>query len=225
MKRRIAGINDLWVCVTLSAIAVWLAASQKLDVDAVATLSGALFGGAAILLGNWTNRYGERIRAAEERQERGDVLKKLIAAELVNVAAGLFDANEIVDSAVQTREAGGHVPDRFDMTSYLPREMPFTDNLGVELLVFEHPVIDALATLRGNLVLTRRAMQAVTEGRAAFGLIQAKSLSASIKHDMAILAEAFNNVAPNRKVQLGDGPAELAVDILNRLSGRQIANG
>ncbi|WP_207000879.1 hypothetical protein [Trinickia mobilis] len=224
MMRLNVGFSDLLLCGLLVVGASWLVWQQTLGPDAIATLAGALFGGAAILLGNWIGRRAEREKVAEEQRQRQAAVKSMVAAELVNVTAGLLDAKRIVDAAVVTRQAGGHVPDHFDMTQYLPRQMPFTDSLGVELLILGRPAIDALATLCSNLALTRATMLAITEGRAGFDLMQMTSLSNAIKHDMSVLADAFLHIAPTRELQLPGQPMENAVALLDRLSERRAAN-
>jgi hypothetical protein len=59
-------------------------------------LAGALFGGAAVLLGNWINRINEWKRAAEAVMERQARLTALITAELVDVAASLIAADKVI---------------------------------------------------------------------------------------------------------------------------------
>ena len=56
---------DLVLFVLLMAGALWLMYWQnnRLDAAAVSTLAGALFGGAAVVLGNWINRSNEWQRA------------------------------------------------------------------------------------------------------------------------------------------------------------------
>jgi hypothetical protein len=225
MWHRIVGNIDLVLAAFLVILGLgfMVGRSQKLDATAVATLVGALFGGATLLLGNWISRSNERKRAAEAREQRCAKLKTLIAAELVNVAAGLIDAKDIVDAAFATIRAGGSVADRLDMNSYLPRDMPLTDCLGVELLILEQPAIDSLATLRSNLAITRMSMEEVTRGE-RFGLLRITALSNGIRHDMELLSEAFEHIAPTRKLELPDQQAELASVILRRMSTANLAD-
>lgn len=44
------------------------------------------------------------------------------------------------------------------MSPSRPRQMPFTESLGMKLLALEQGVIDAIATLRSNLAATRKSM-------------------------------------------------------------------
>lgn len=67
------------------------------DQAAAAGLAGALFGGAALLLGNWINRVSDRLKAAQEQADQVEKLKAMIAAELVDVACGLMSAKQLVD--------------------------------------------------------------------------------------------------------------------------------
>lgn len=145
-------------------------------------------------------------------------LKTLIAAEMVNVAAGLIDAKSLVDAALTTLNAGGHVPDQTNLSSYLPRPMPFSDSLGAELLTLESPATDALATLRSNLAITRMTMESISLGRERFGLLTIIALANGLGHDMAVLADAFEHIAPTRQLAFLGQQAELATAILRRMS-------
>jgi hypothetical protein len=131
LKRSIVENGDLGLCIVLVVFGSWLlrcpneilGQSTKLDGAAVATLVGALFGGAAILLGNWINRYNERRRAVTNLEQRRANLKAFIAAELVDVFAGLLGTKELLDAALRTLNAGGHVGEELDMTWIMPRSI------------------------------------------------------------------------------------------------------
>jgi hypothetical protein len=185
------------------------------DQAAAAGLAGALFGGAALLLGNWINRANDRFKAAQDQAGQVEKLNTMIAAELVNVACGLMSAKQLVDSAVISARAGGQVPDALDLSLYRPRQMPFTCGLGTKLLALEKEAIDAIATLQSNLAVTRQGMDEVTAG-ARFGLLKATSLSNCLGHDMAVLAEVFTHIAPTRRFSIADAEPELATEILKR---------
>lgn len=219
MSRRIVGNSDLTLAALLVIIGLGLMGwqFQKLDATAVATLVGALFGGAALLFGNWISRRKERQWAAGAVEQRRTMVKTLIAAELVNVAAGLIDAKRIVDAALTTLRSGSNVDDQLDMSSYYPRDMPLTDRLGVELLILDQPAIDSLATLRSNLAVSRMSMEEVSR-RARFGLPRVTALSNGLGHDMRVLADAFEHIAPMRRLMLPDQQAELATVLLMRMS-------
>jgi hypothetical protein len=220
MLRRIVGGIDLALFVALIAFGLWVIWTRPLALDAAAaaSLAGALFGGAAVLLGNWINRSNERQKADVELEQKCTKLMTLIAAELVNVTAGLLDAKRLMDAAITTLKAGGAGVGQVDMNQYLPRGMPFTESLGVELLMLESPAVDALTTLRSNLAQTRRAMEG-TAGpvKATFGLslTTATALSNALAHDMTVLSEAFEHIAPTRKLILPGGEKpKLVTEIL-----------
>ena len=205
--------------VLLTASASWLMYWQnnRLDAAAVSTLAGALFGGAAVLLGNWINRANEWRRAAEELDERRAKLKMLIAAELVNVAAGYLSTKRLIDSALESLySTGGSLPDHAILTQYLPRDMPLTNGLGIELLTLEKTAIDALVTFQSNLTITRMRMEEAASGEVHLGLLRLGGIAAGLAHDMGILAECFDHIAPTRKLKLTDKPAELASILLRR---------
>ncbi|MEN9768428.1 MAG: hypothetical protein RLZZ180_58 [Pseudomonadota bacterium] len=185
------------------------------DQAEAAGLAGALFGGAALLLGNWINRANDRLKAAQEEAGQIEKLKTMIAAELVDVACGLMSAKQLVDAALISARLGGQVPDALDMSLYRPRQMPFTCSLGTKLLALKKEAIDAIATLQSNLAVTRQSMDEVTGG-ARFGLLKATSLSDRLGHDMAVLSEVFTHIAPTRMFSIADAEPELATEILKR---------
>jgi hypothetical protein len=214
---RVMTYVDLLLFVLLIVAGWYVVACRPWGVDqaAAAGLAGALFGGAALLLGNWINRANDRFKAAQEQAGQIEKLKILIAAELVDVACGLMSAKQLVDAAIISLRAGGPVSETLDMSLYRPRLMPFTDSLGPKLLALEKGAIDAITTLRSNLAVTRQSMDEVTAG-ARFGLLKATSLSNGLGHDMSILAEVFTHIAPTRKLlPLGAEP-ELVAEVLNR---------
>ncbi|MCU9952783.1 hypothetical protein OEJ37_05325 [Burkholderia sp. BKH01] len=219
MERRVVGHIDLVLFVALVAFGGYVIVCKPwgigTDESAAAALAGALFGGAAVLLGNWINRANDRFKAAREEAGQLEKLKIIIAAELVDVAAGLLSAKELVDSAIASLRAGGPVAEALDMSAYRPRQMPFTDDLGTKLLILEKGAIDAIVTLRSNLEVTRKSMDDVTAG-ARFGLLKATSLSDGIGRDMKVLAETISYIAPNRRLLLGDAEPELVTEILKR---------
>jgi hypothetical protein len=220
MCQRILGVSDLVLAAlaALVGIGLMLYLNQKLDGSAASALAGALFGCAALLIGNWINRRAALQRDRVDSERRRSAMTTMIAAELVNVVAGHISAMDIVDSAIIAMRVGGNVGDHLDMTPYMPRAMPFTDGLSVEIFALNQTTIDALAALRSNLAITRMSMNAITKGRDRFSLSQVASLASAIRHDMAILATIFAFVAPTRKLSLPGKPAELATAILQRLS-------
>jgi len=121
-------------------------------------------------------------------------------------------------AAVETAQAGGGLPKNEDLTLYAPRLMPFTDNLGAELLILEQREIDVLTTLRSNLATTRMIMDGVSSGRRSFGLLTATQIAGSIRHALQVLSEAFEHFAPDRKFSLMGNDPELATTILRRQS-------
>jgi hypothetical protein len=219
MRKHLIKNSDLVLFAVLIAAAFWivLCPIHGFDPAASAALAGALFGGAALLLGNWINRYNESDAAETELEQRRTKLQTLLAAELVNVAASLIDAKRFVDAALATLSAGGSVDQHEDMTWVMPPR-PWSDHLDLELLILQRPAIDALVTLRSNLSKTSRAMEAITEGRDSFGWLRAAALSAGLAHDMTVLRKTFEHIAPDRKFVLDGRPPELVTSILQRMA-------
>lgn len=222
MLHRIVNWIDFVLFGALVAFGFWVMRCRPFGLDApsAATLAGALFGASAVLLANSINRANDRYKKAAELNEQRAKLKTLIAAELVNVTAGLLDAKQLMDIAIPTIKAGRPGPGQLDMSNYLPRGMPFTEGLGTELLILEKPAVDALITLRSNLALTRRTMERHADAvKATFGLslLIATEFSNGLGHDMTVLAEVFEHIAPTRKLALpGEDEPKLVTDILKR---------
>jgi hypothetical protein len=219
MKKRLLSNSDFILFVVLVAGGFWViwCPIHGFDPAASAALAGALIGGAAILLGNWINRRNESDAAETELEQRKVKLRTLLAAELANVAASLIAAKQFVDAALISLQAGGNVDQQQDMTWLMPPR-PWNDRLDVDLLILERPAIDALMTLRSNLFMTGRAMDAITEGRDNFGWLRSSALSKGLAHDMTVLIKVFEHIAPNRKFVLDDKPAESVTSILKRLA-------
>ena len=74
---RITAWIDLVLFLALVAFGTWVVVYQpwKLDGAAAASLAGALFGGAALLLGNWINRSSERHRAEQQKSLHVEKIK------------------------------------------------------------------------------------------------------------------------------------------------------
>ncbi len=214
---------DLWLFLGLvgaGLAVVWLQ-YKKPDAAAAATLAGAMFGGGAVLLGNWIARRAERERLASEAEDRRSKFKTLIAAELVNLAAGLIGSKKYFHAAEERARAGDDLQQQPDLGHCLPRETPFVAKAGVELLQLEQPAIDALVMLQANLALTRTAMEAIMDGRDRFGLLRIGAVSNALSHDMELLAQAFERIAATRRLSLADREPELASVLLRRVA----ANG
>src|SRR5579863_5236144 len=111
MGRRLASNSDfiLFLALVAGGLYVIFWPVQGFDPGASAALAGALFGGAALLLGNWINRYNQFSTEEAELAQRRDKLKTLLGAELVNVATTLIDAKRFVDSALISLRAGATI--------------------------------------------------------------------------------------------------------------------
>ena len=69
---RLIGFTDILIVILLLLIGALLMHWQNLkSAEAIATLVGALFGGAALLLGNWINRWNERSKACKDFGREG----------------------------------------------------------------------------------------------------------------------------------------------------------
>jgi len=131
----------------------------------------------------------------------------------------MLDAEQLLDAAVKTVQANGSLPETQDFSREMPRSMPFTDNLANNIFLLTSRQIDVLTTLRANLAVTASAMREITEGRRRFGLLSAQPLLHSIHHGLGLLAEAFDEFAPQRKLAFPNRDPELVTTILRRTAG------
>jgi len=110
----------------------------------------------------------------------------------------------------------------FEQTSYMPRDMPFTFGLGVELCIFEQPVIDAIVTLRSNLAITRESMEDVSNREGGAWRLQIVRLLNGLRFTMDIAAECFEHLAPARELKRDGKEPELFSKVLrNRQKSSQ----
>lgn len=206
MRRLITALVELAVLAGIVGAGVWLLLSHPIGKDeAEATLAGALFGGAAVLLGNVINRIYERNKRTTDEEERRKKLKALIAAELVNLMNELTFTKELMDAAIKTINAGGMPPGQVHLVDYIPSGIPLTERLGVEMLLLSEPAIDALTTLSRGIAQTGKAMKQDAPLAGAIGglsLLIARRLSDNLGQDLTNLRDAFLHVAPQRKVLL-----------------------
>jgi hypothetical protein len=206
-----------WILVgALVALGLWIAARRPFGLEPApsGSLAGALFSGAAVLLANAINRASQRAQAVQEREERLRKLRRLITAELRNVAGGLLDAKRLLDAAIISLRAGAAALQAPDMRAYWPRALSLTTDLVTELLLLDESTIDALVTLQSNLAVTRVMMDEISGER--FWYLKAEQLSSGIAHDLGVLATTFERIAPTAMLRLpGQDPAP-AAEVLRR---------
>lgn len=184
----------------------------------VGSMAGSLLGVGGLILALGLERF--LIRREEEQDKQSDIKKilEVIASELVNVACGMIGFKETLVAAIRTVEAGGHLPEVCDLTDHMPRPMNFTDTLGTKILLLNEKQIEVLSVLKGNLQLTAFEIQQVSQGRKPFGLLVAKKMLVSLHHDMRLLADAFEKLKPERKLQLPEKEPEFASIVLKNLA-------
>ena len=208
-----------WVPVLLLAggavaIIVWTALRGGPSEGSLGALLGALIGAAAILGGVLIDRGQGRAEAARAAAERREKLKSLITAELVSVAGGLFEAADFVGTVVRsprTNVSSG------DLADYVNRPMPFTTDLGAELLALSPREIDLISMLRSGLSETETLMLKEKNPTAPVSLAALQAILSGIRRDMRLLADAFEAFAPERTLMLDGGTPERAGAFLRRL--------
>ena len=183
------------------------------DLPVIGAFTGALVGGAATMLGG----LFARLQTTGEKKSRIKKIKALITAELLNAAVGYIGMQEMLKVALGAFKAGYSVPYRLDLSNEMPRSLPFTSALGTELLRLSGRQIEILSTLEANTAITRKEMGDISAGKRPLELQSGTSLSNGVAHDMEILAEALETIAPSRKLSLS-GRTEIASVILRELA-------
>jgi hypothetical protein len=212
---------DLLLILLLAGFGTWISIGNPWGIDptSAAALSGALYGGAALLLGNWINRVSEWRRSADEAALRVEKLKALIAPELIDLALQLMSIKKLMDAAVISINAGGVVSNMLDLPRYRLRPLSLAESLGSDLLVLYSETVDALTALRTNLAITRQTMDSIALGE-NFGLLRATELSAGLADDMGVLSRAIELICPARKLTFPGGSPTLVTEVLKRAATR-----
>jgi hypothetical protein len=97
---------------------------------------------------------------------------------------------------VQLESTGGIVG--LDLSAELPRDMPYTFGVGAELLLLPTEAIDALTTLRANLVITTGQMSRISSATGGAGLLGVTALANGLRFTTRIAGECFERIAPER---------------------------
>lgn len=196
------------------ALMVWIGWHGGLSEPSLGALLGALVGAAAILGGVLLDRSQGRAEVAREAARRREKLKSLITAELVSVAVGLLEAADFVGAIIQS--PNGRVLSG-ELVDYVTRPVPFTTDLGAELLALSPEEIDAISTLRSSLSQTEMLMLKEKNPSAAVPSGLLRAILSGIHRDMRHLADVFEAFAPERTLVLDGGTPERATMLLRRL--------
>ena len=209
-----------------------------LNKEQSAAAAGALFSGAALLFGNWINRWSTARRASEEaariqdaklqeainiQEERLEKLKLMLAGEFQMLSLSLTDALVILDAAVTTKRTGGYLS-ATDWTRYLPPlAVLIIDSSNFELSALDHESLAALMGLRQNLWVTRRefndlSMQSDPHVTSVWKVQQ------GVRHTMKSLTDAIHKIYPDFRSNLPDSPNTLLTEWLNGKLAESVAS-
>lgn len=183
--------------------------------NTIGSLAGSLVGAAGIFLGSSLEKLSTWWDKRSDISERSQKVCELVAAELVNVAAGLMGTHRYFQAFVSS----GNSAPTVDLLALQPRELSLTNALVTELLVLNERQIDVLSTLLGNLAITRRNFRELMDQGASFSPSDALKLKRMVAADMQILAKAFERFAPTRKLEFHGQPPKLAAVLLLEESG------
>lgn len=187
-------------------------------------IAGSLLGVSGLIAALGVERF--IIRKDQESDKKSEVKKILyvIGTELANLAYGMMNFRKLLVAAITTKNAGGHLPEKEDLTSYMPSPMFFLDILGKNILLLNEKQVEVLFLLKSHLQLTSREMEQVSNGKLNFGLLTLQRLLSCVNKDMELLAEAFEKIVPDRKLQLPNQNLELASVLLGNLANAQVGN-
>lgn len=213
--RRLVSASDLVLFAVLTVAGCWLVWNRPAGMreDSASTLAGALFGAAALLLGNWINRWNEASRKRVELRERLAKLKTMITARLVRVATALISSKRLADAALESAAA----PQASVIVGPYPPQLTIIRDLGTDFPLLDERAIDALVTLESTTDITRRDLeQREASGVPISAMFGLRQVVEGIGHDLDILAQCFERIAPERKFEMDGRPAELVSTILRR---------
>jgi hypothetical protein len=195
----------LFLALTFAALGIMLWQHDNIEAEAASTLAGAIFGGAALLLGNWLNRFGEATRERDSLATRRQQLEAVIRAELRTVAIGLLTAKDhFLDLSRSAPQQPGRTVKTAMAALLAPTDLPLTMGLGSELLILDAAALDSLITLQGALSNFRGFI--ATAGEAS------EDVSASILESWAAITRSilggpllncFKLIAPQERLTEG----------------------
>lgn len=213
---RFADIVIAAVLIGLGLLVIYIQ-GKPLDAAAASTLAGALFGGAAILAGNWLNRRNDAARDASRLEDQIRRVKMVILAEMGNVTAGLVATEMNVRAAIDARNAG--LGFAFDVDLHAPREMPYTFALTAdEFKALNEGQIVALSILRSNLGVLRQRIYSSKLAIAAPTALPIPEVLKGVHESIRAMADCFARIDPTREMRIKDGPVENAVTLLRRIA-------
>ncbi|MDE1902115.1 MAG: hypothetical protein KGI37_10820 [Alphaproteobacteria bacterium] len=182
------------------------------DKGAAATLVGALWGAAAILLGNGLNRHYEQAEEKEELQEKQNNLRALLMTEIVRIMINHMESTRLFVTAHQISTG---ISPQIECLSHVPADAVIFDSLVREIICLPKREIDALATFYGNLEMTRKLLRE-TAANGGAEVLAASRIAGAMQHDCAVAAEVVTFLAPQRKIQTTNGTPELLIDLLRK---------
>ncbi len=203
--------------IVLAMTVIYFGDWLSLKGEITGALAGALIGGAGVVLGGTLERTDARKGGELEREALRGKLKTLIAAELVGVALGYVTAFEFMSGSLDALQNGAPSQSEIDLSRYTPAPLSWATDFRSESLVLTERQLDILVTLGINMAVTRKSLGELGTSGRSLNLLNAPALKNGIAHDIGVLAEAFEEFAPTRKLQFPGKDPELASVYLRRL--------
>lgn len=220
MLRNIKNNIDIYLAIFLVVMGIAILIFPWVEKSEIkGALAGALISGAALLLGNWINRYNDRYLVEEETEKNRVKLKALIVPNLVNVFYNLmYIKNQLDNFSEYSVGYNEKLEDSefYDFISKISVTILSLEYLGAELLLLEKHDINSLAMLRIGLEETRILVGNISlyRGQHAF---DNPFLSEKIKANMGLLCTAFEQITPTLELNLKyDSEKITAIELLKQ---------
>lgn len=213
----ISGNTDFFFSVLLFLLSYFILTNCLLDwsKEQSAAAAGALFSGAALLFGNWINRWSTTRRASDEAARRQEEslrkLKLMLAGEFQMLALGLADALKLLHAANVSRTAGGSVS-KVPITKYLPPAGScLMDSSNIELSALDEASLKALMNLRHNIWVSRNEFEDLSVQSEPTMISLGKVLNGT-QHTMQSLQAVIKQICPDFQSDIKDGSNMLLQD-------------
>ena len=187
--------------------------------ESASTLTGAVFGAAALFIGAEISKLDQRARTKDDLEDARKRLRVALMAELVRICVNHMQSATFFRTAANALGQGVLQAGPAGVERYMPAEPVVYQALLAQITSLPAAEIDALATCYGNMSLTRKSLRE-SVGNPALGLLNAEHLAKSFENDCANAAEVVALLAPQRKVlPVGEKVPVLLTAMLRKAAG------
>jgi hypothetical protein len=112
-----------------------------------------------------------------------------------------LQAHRFFTQSIRAMQVGAGVG-IIDLSPYAPTQMPVSTHLGSDFLILSVRQIDVLTTLTSNLAMSREQLSGIGSMARPLGMLEATMLRDVARHELELVAQAFEVFAPQRKIAL-----------------------